>query len=254
MGEIRTVLDEADIQQIVMRIKFVLRVQSAFNLLFKNQKTFMKFTRYSPKEELLKISRLKKLLSELWSQLLNKFSSTASKIEFMDAQKRIEESIRDSSRKTQDEIRSIRFLFDDKLSNVKSNVNDSNSRIDNVLYELGRRQENFFNSILKEMSKRNHQPQQHIVDRNDLEKNDEANNSRQNMNYKMRDLQDLLLKSDKSLYDLVQIQNYALKSQLEEDIDMQNRNILQMQQHIAQDLDSIKSLILNKSNKNSFSF
>jgi hypothetical protein len=114
VGEIKTVLDEADIQQISMRIMFVLKIQSAVNPF---QRTCiaplfnMSYTKYDTTTK----NAFVRLTERAWRLMAKKFSSKEPAIMLQDPQKRLEDSFLEMSVKTCDQIKSIRSLFDNQV-------------------------------------------------------------------------------------------------------------------------------------------
>jgi hypothetical protein len=115
VGEIKTVLDEADIQQISMRIMFVLKIQSAVNPF---QRTWiwplfdMSYTKYNINEK----SSFTRLTERIWLGAVKTFSPKEPAIILQDPQKRLEDTFLEMSVKTCDQIKSIRSLFDNQVS------------------------------------------------------------------------------------------------------------------------------------------
>ena len=115
VGEIKTVLDEADIQQTSLRIMFVLKVQSAVNSLENNIFTKncfakflnMNFTLYSHDRE----NKFIKFIGVIQSKYSKLFTSNEQQIILSDPQKRLEESFIEMARFTTEQIKSIKFGF-----------------------------------------------------------------------------------------------------------------------------------------------
>ena len=110
VGEIKTVLDEADIQQTSMRIMFVLKLQAAIQPLcehihFLNRILGMNFKIYSYENE----NRLIKIAYTLYSKIIKLISSKEQRIILSDPQKRLEDSFVEMSRLTSEHIKSIKF-------------------------------------------------------------------------------------------------------------------------------------------------
>jgi len=140
VGEIKTVLDEADIQQTSLRIMFVLKVQSAVNSLENNilaKKCFakflnMNFTSYSPERE----NTFIKLIGLIQSKYSKIFASNEQQIILSDPQKRLEESFLEMARLTTEQIRSIKFGFSNQISDVESKLSNSQRRLYDFLTEF----------------------------------------------------------------------------------------------------------------------
>jgi hypothetical protein len=131
VGEIKTVLDEADIQQISMRIVFVLKVQSA---LIPFQKTClgsflnMSFTRYSLDST--------SALAAFRNKIKDLFTSKEHTIKLSDPQKRLEDSFNEMARTTGDNIKSIRFGFINQLADTETRLTNSQIKLQDALCEL----------------------------------------------------------------------------------------------------------------------
>lgn len=111
VGEIKTVLGEADIQQTSMRIMFVLKIQSALYLFRKTcLRRFlnMSFSKYSLQTD----TRLTQLKNKVWRMLNQSRENT---IKLSDPQKRLEEAFFEMARSTRDEIKSIRYGFSQQV-------------------------------------------------------------------------------------------------------------------------------------------
>ena len=141
VGEIKTVLDEADIQQTSMRIMFVLKVQSTVNSLEKNiffKRCFgkkilnMNFKNYNHNNE----NGIVKLVDLLKMKLQKIFSSSEQRIILSDPQKRLEEAFNETSRFTTEQIKSIKFGFSNQISDVEVKIFNSQRRIQDSLIEF----------------------------------------------------------------------------------------------------------------------
>ncbi len=140
VGEIKTVLDEADIQQTSLRIMFVLKVQSAVNSLENNifaKKCFatflnMNFTQYSPERE----NKFIKLIGVVQAKYARLFASNEQQIILSDPQKRLEESFAEMARFTTEQIKSIKFGFSNQMSDVESKLFNSQRRLQDFLTEF----------------------------------------------------------------------------------------------------------------------
>ncbi|RNA08850.1 hypothetical protein BpHYR1_016663 [Brachionus plicatilis] len=149
VGEIKTVLDEADIQQTSMRIMFVLKVQSALNL-FSNtclgNCLNMQVTKYSLNEE----NKFVRIKNQLWKNAKNLLSSNEHTIKLSDPQKRLEDSFNEMSRCTSEQIRSIRFGFSNQIGDCESRLSNSQRRLQDSLTELSHRTNQQMEGLKKE--------------------------------------------------------------------------------------------------------
>ncbi len=110
VGEIKTVLDEADIQRISMRISFVLKIQSAIDPISKRLNCCgtllnMTFKSYSYERDL----KLIKLIDQMYKQFLLFISTTEQDVILADPQKRLEDQFNQMSESTGEQIKSIKY-------------------------------------------------------------------------------------------------------------------------------------------------
>jgi hypothetical protein len=115
VGEIKTVLDEADIQQISMRIMFVLKIQAAVNP-FQRTWIWPLFDMSYSKYDMNAKSSFTRFTDRILKRVAKTFSSKEPAIILQDPQKRLEDSFLEMSVKTCDQIKSIRSLFDNQVS------------------------------------------------------------------------------------------------------------------------------------------
>lgn len=160
VGEIKTVLDEADIQQISMRIVFVLKVQSA---LIPFQKTFLKhflnmsFSKYSLESE----SRLAVIRSKIWSKTKDLFSNKEHTIKLSDPQKRLEDAFNEMARNTDEAIKSIKFGFVNQISDTETRLYNSQIKLQDSIIELT----NLTNLQIAQVREENNQSHKNVVSR-----------------------------------------------------------------------------------------
>ena len=131
VGEINTVLDEADIQQISMRIIFVLKVQETLNPFLKNRcmkKYFdLRFVEYNHANEYKLIRSMNKVFRYLEVKFTAKDNSS---IKLDDPQKRLEDSITRLAFSTSQDLNVIK-------ENLTNQINDSEIRLANSQKVLG---------------------------------------------------------------------------------------------------------------------
>ena len=140
VGEIKTVLDEADIQQTSMRIMFVLNVESSLskirNRVFFCKKVLnMRYKSYSYDNE----NRFVKSRDKLLIFLKRSFKSKEPSIKLVDPQKRLEDNLVELSRSTGEELKSIRETFGNQLTDVEIKLSNSQQRLEDQLLEMGRK-------------------------------------------------------------------------------------------------------------------
>jgi hypothetical protein len=146
VGEIKTVLDEADIQQISMRIIFVLKVQNTLNqfnwvrgLSFLN----IRYERYNYTTDEFKYIKSK---DRVVSFVRKRFFSSEPNIKLVDPIKRLEDSVIEMSRATSYDLKSIRDLLTMQLGDVETKLSNSQQRLEDCLVEMSRKTKNNFES------------------------------------------------------------------------------------------------------------
>ena len=110
VGEIKTVLDEASIQRISMRISFVLKIQSAVDPFSRrlnclNNLFNMTFESYTYENDL----RLVIWIDKVYQRVLNILYDTEQEIILADPQKRLEEQFSTMSDSTGEQIMSVKY-------------------------------------------------------------------------------------------------------------------------------------------------
>lgn len=156
VGEIKTVLDEADIQQISMRIMFVLKVQSAIQPLCENVHCLnnilgMNYKTYSYESEI----GLIKIVDTLYTRIIKLIASKEQRINLSDPQKRLEDSFSEMSRLTSEQIKSIKFGFSTQISDVESKLFNSQRRLQDSLNEYSSNAAQQINEFREEVKQLN---------------------------------------------------------------------------------------------------
>jgi hypothetical protein len=141
VGEIKTVLDEAHIQQSSMRIIFVLKVQETIgqiNVLKRPvcRRFFnMRYKAYDYGKE----NSLVKSKDKVFMFLRDKFASREPEIKLADPQKRLEDSLLELSRSTGDDFKSIRESLATQIGEVETKLSNSQQRLEDCLNEMSRK-------------------------------------------------------------------------------------------------------------------
>jgi ankyrin repeat protein len=141
VGEIKTVLDEADIQQTSMRIIFVLKVQSVIAAisekidLMKPVLGVMLFSKYSYANE----SQLIKFVDSVRERLHRLLLSNRHTIKLSDKQQRLEDAVEEMAKNTGDEIRSVKIIFNHQLNELETRVTNGQRRVEDSLIEVSRK-------------------------------------------------------------------------------------------------------------------
>jgi len=147
VGEITQTLQEADIQQISMRIVYVLKIQDAmkFSLRLPCLKPYlnMRFGKYSYEEN---ESILLKNIFTTINLIKSKVASSSPEIILVDPQTRLEESIADLAMNTEREFKVIREAFFNQMIDVNDKLNNSKVRLEDCLTEMSRKTVSNFES------------------------------------------------------------------------------------------------------------
>lgn len=107
-----------------MRIMFVLKVQSAiapFKRTFIGKYLNMSWVRYYPDEE----RSIFKLLELFFKEFTEVFKSKQPQIKLVDPQKRLEDTLLEMTKQTNDQIKSIKALFNNQVNDVETKLNNS---------------------------------------------------------------------------------------------------------------------------------
>jgi hypothetical protein len=146
VGEIKTVLDEADIQQISMRIIFVLKVQdtlSQFNWVRGLSFLSIRYEKYNYATDEFKYIKSKDRVMEF---VRKRFFSSEPNIKLVDPIKRLEDNVFELSRATSYDLKSIRDLLTTQISDVETKLSNSQQRLEDCLVEMSRKTKNNFES------------------------------------------------------------------------------------------------------------
>ena len=143
VGEISTVLNEADIQQISMRIVFVLRCQAVLAHIghaapFAQRFVDIRFAAYRYDDEF----PLVKARDRLLDFLKRKFSSKQAEIKLEDPQKRLEENLTELARITNDDLKTMRETLAHQISDVAQKLGNAQLRLEDTLLENSRKSTN----------------------------------------------------------------------------------------------------------------
>ena len=138
-------LDEADIQQISMRIIFVLKVQNTLNHF--NQIKWLKFLsirfdKYNYDHDEFKYIKTKDRILKFFRQ--NFFA--AENIKLVDPVKRLEDNLFELSRTTNNGLKATRDLITSQLNDVETKLSNSQQRLEGCLIEMSRKTKNNFES------------------------------------------------------------------------------------------------------------
>ncbi|CAF0869034.1 unnamed protein product [Brachionus calyciflorus] len=143
VGEIKTVLDEADIQQISMRIIFVIKVQETLNRF--NNYLCLKWLNISYEEfnydNEFKFIKTKNKIIQFLSK---RFATIEPDIKLVDPSKRLEDNINELSRSTNADLKAIRELLTNQISDVETKLTNSQQRLEDCLVEMSRKTTNNF--------------------------------------------------------------------------------------------------------------
>lgn len=146
VGEIKTVLDEADVQQISMRIAFVLKVQKTLAKFHQmNMLKFMsvRFDKYDYDQDEFRYIKTKDRMVGFFRSY---FVSIEPDIKLVDPIKRLEDNLLELSRHTSYELKNIRDLLTNQLNDVEIKLSNSQQRLEDTLVEMSRKTKNNFES------------------------------------------------------------------------------------------------------------
>lgn len=150
VGEIKTVLDEADLQRISMRIIYVLKVESTVKplqrMLFPNLKTnYTRFYLNGDDER-----RSKSLVGAVRGQVrrfVAKFRSKQLQINLIDPQKRLEDTLMATNKQTNEKLNAIRSSLTNQTSGVEVKLNNSQTKIEDSVKDLARETSAYLESL-----------------------------------------------------------------------------------------------------------
>lgn len=151
VGEIKTVLDEADIQQISMRIIFVLKVQETlkrFNKIACLKCLDISHQSYNYKNEFKFI----KTKDRFFAFMRRKFASIEPSIKLVDPIKRLEDNLNELSKRTNSDLKAIRELLASQINDVETKLSNSQQRLEDVLVEMSRKTTTNFENTKEDSS------------------------------------------------------------------------------------------------------
>lgn len=137
VGEIKTVLDEAQVQLHCIRIVFTLKIQAGMQPFLRRfhflpSVLHMSFKKYTYENE----TQLVKVAHNLNAKLKRLISPKEEPISLSDSQKRLEETFLEMSRTTLDQIKSIKSGFSHQFFDIESKVINAQRRIQDTLNEF----------------------------------------------------------------------------------------------------------------------
>jgi len=137
VDDIKTILDEADIQLICMKIMYVLKVQSAIHPLFNHCSCLrpiinMYFKKYEYQEE----NKFFKLINSLKNKTRELLESKEPKINLLDPNKRLENTFTDVSREMNDKISNFKNIFENQMGMTESKLLNAQVRLQDSLNEF----------------------------------------------------------------------------------------------------------------------
>lgn len=134
-----------------MRIMFVLKCQSAlqpFRKTIIGKYLNMTYAKY----ELNKQNDVMKYINILWKKVLVLFASKDPEIKLLDPQKRLEDSFLEMSKNTSEQIKSIKSLFNNQVSDVETKLNNSQVRVEDGLNEMARNTTSYLDNLIEELN------------------------------------------------------------------------------------------------------
>ncbi len=153
VGEIKQTLDEADIQQISMRIVYLLKVQDALKFFERSpilKRIFnMHFTVYCYERNENKVS---KLFHRYLALMGGKLQSNHPEINLVDPQTRLEESLLEMSLNNKENFKAIKAALQEQIVDVNDKLNKSKQRLEDVLIEMSRKTVDNFETSAEDSS------------------------------------------------------------------------------------------------------
>jgi DNA anti-recombination protein RmuC len=148
VGEIKTVLDEADIQQTSMRIVFVLKIEQALGRFTWLVRTFpfmnIRFDKYNYERDEFKYIKTKDRVSRFVREHF--LASAEPDIKLVDPIKRLEDTVCEIARTSAYELKATRDLLVGQLADVETKLANSQQRLEDCLVEMSRKTKNNFES------------------------------------------------------------------------------------------------------------
>ncbi len=145
VGEISTILSEADIQQISMRIIFVMKCQSFLRSIPFQQKypqlkknLSLSFHNYTYEDEYVFI----KWRDRFFAFMTDKFTSKEPVIKLDDPQKRLEDNLTELARITNQDLLKIREQLTNQINDVGTKLGNNQQRLEDSLLESARKSTN----------------------------------------------------------------------------------------------------------------
>lgn len=133
VDDIKTILDEADVQLVCMKILYVLKVQSGWlkvcRCLSRKYIIFEKFKRQDD-------NQIFKFMENIKRKFANLMASKEQKINLLDPQKRLESLLGEQTRETKERIQDIKSLFASHISASESKLVNAQTRLQDSLNEF----------------------------------------------------------------------------------------------------------------------
>ncbi len=137
VDDIKTILDEADVQLICMKIIFVLKVQTAVQPICDRCCCLNPiFNMYYKKYTFENDNEFYKLTDRLYKKLFGIFSSKEPKINLLDPNKRLENTFTDVSREMNDKISNFKNIFENQMGMTESKLLNAQVRLQDSLNEF----------------------------------------------------------------------------------------------------------------------
>lgn len=108
----------------------------------------MTFERYDARNE----NNILKIFNNLWIRLSLFLSSKDPEIKLLDPQKRLEDSFLEMSKNTSEQIKSIKSLFNNQVSDVESKLNNSQVRVEDGINEMARNTTSYMENLIEELN------------------------------------------------------------------------------------------------------
>lgn len=133
VDDIKTILDEADIQLVCMKIIYVLKVQAGCLkiCLFWNIKHLI-FEKFNYLED----NHIFKLIDKLKKNLKDLLESKRQQVNLLDPQKRLESLVLNQTRETNERIQDMKSLYASQINTAESKLLNSQRRLQDSLNEF----------------------------------------------------------------------------------------------------------------------
>ena len=152
VDDIKTILDEADIQLISMKIIYVLRIQKAFQPLIDSFCCLrdilnMNFKKYNKDDD----NKIFKTIDLFLNKINNLLSKEDRNVQLADPNKRLENNLSEMSREMNEKFENFKHIFSNKLNETETKLLNAQVRLQDSLNEFSGITINQINTFREEM-------------------------------------------------------------------------------------------------------